>query len=140
MPYKVFTSYAVPDRTKQMQKFMTRFHEALRTKAGARAEEEIEELVFFDFKSIKAGDEWTPVMAQAVGEAEMLVCLVSPSYLNSTWCGRELEAFHQRVVKWNGDAAKKKRGGPFVFPVLWEPDKRRALPSKLAKFQFAAHG
>jgi hypothetical protein len=135
MAYKVFTSYAVPDRTKQMQKFMARFHEALRAKCGARSAQAIRELVFFDFKSIEAGDEWTAVMAKAVGEAETLVCLVSPSYMNSSWCGKELEVFDQRIAKLAGPPPKKP-GARFVFPVLWEPDKRRTLPAKLAKFQF----
>jgi len=139
MAYKVFASYAVRDRTKRMEKIMERFKEALRTKIGAREKNEIEDIIFFDFKSIKAGDEWTSVMADAVGEAEMLVCLVSPTYLNSPWCGRELEAFHQRLSQWKAGAGGKK-GARFVFPVLWEPSKRRALPAKLSAQQFCAHG
>ncbi|WP_081891662.1 toll/interleukin-1 receptor domain-containing protein [Verrucomicrobium sp. BvORR106] len=135
MPHRVFTSYAVLDRSTQMEKFMKLFHEVLRTKVGAYEAEEIEKLVFFDFRGIRPGNVWTQALADEAGEAELLVCLVSPTYLNSPWCGQELEVFHQRHTQWESSNPGRAGQATFVFPVWWERDPFRPLPDKLSKFQ-----
>ena len=67
-------------------------------------------LVFFDYKAIRPGDQWTSVLAEAVREAEMLVCPVPPTYLGSEWCGRELEVFHRRFEDWRKKTPKEIAG------------------------------
>jgi hypothetical protein len=79
MAYKVFTSYAGLDRTKPIIKFKQRFLEMLRTKLGTRKRGRNQKSYFLDFEGIRPGDEWNAVLAQAVQEAGMLVCLVSPT-------------------------------------------------------------
>ena len=66
MAYKVFTSYAVLDRNRPMMKFMKRLSEVLRAKLGTRDPSAIQNLIFFDFTSIRPGDEWDLALAQAV--------------------------------------------------------------------------
>ena len=64
------------------------------------------------------------------GRQKMLVCLISPNYLGSTWCGRELEIFLQRLASQNPAAPK-----PYIFPVWWELLPGRSLPPKLSAYQ-----
>jgi TIR domain len=118
-----------------MVKFMNHFVECLRVRLGASDAEEIAKLVFFDFRSLRAGEEWSESLTQALCEARAFVCLVSPTYLNSAWCGRELEAFHRRYEGWKA-VAPVGVGGRFIFPVIWQPDDKRGLPSKIARFQY----
>ena len=53
------------------------------------------------------------------------------------WCGRELEAFYRRYVQWKQNASMEDIAkAPLLFPMIWEPPRRRSLPPKLTAFQF----
>lgn len=117
-----------------MKKFIDLFHKRLRAKLGVIDEQKFEQLVFRDYKSLPFGGEWSKDLAAAVVVAETYLCLVSPTYLNSPWCGREFEIALNRLNSWQQSAAGS-REGRFIFPVRWEqfpnPDK---IHPKLDKF------
>ncbi len=58
-----------------MVKFMNHFVECLRVRLGASDAEEIAKLVFFDFRSLRAGEEWSESLTQALCEARRTECL-----------------------------------------------------------------
>jgi hypothetical protein len=133
MQYQVFTSYAVADRTRSMKRFMEAFSEAARVALGGVENTH----VFHDYVSIVEGTEWKPVLTEAANRASMVVFLISPTYFMRSWCGRELEAFHRRYEAWKKTTTAAERArAPLLFPIVWEPETMRPIPTKLADFQF----
>ena len=68
---------------------------------------------FYD-QFIPAGDDWSGALAEALGSAEVLVPLYSPSYVNGVWSLSERRSFQGRLERAGGSAAH-------VQPVLWIP-------------------
>src|SRR5687768_11946173 len=46
--------------------------------------------------SLKEGQAWREALPRALNESKVLVCLQSPSYFSSEYCGKELEVFLRR--------------------------------------------
>lgn len=139
-PFAIFLSHSSKDRNSgsdHMRKFVNRVRDVVCSKAGI---ENPDRAVFFDESSIRMGDEWNPALMVAVRTSRMMVCLVSPRFLNSHWCGREVEVFHRRHVRLESEQEPADATG-FVFPLIWEVDVRRtSWPQKLSKFQFREAG
>ena len=49
--------------------------------------------IWRDIKRISDGDQFTPELETALKEASFLVVVLSPNWMASTWCNRELETF-----------------------------------------------
>lgn len=129
MPKYFFTSYAQLDRDRDLERFVRRVRDELRS---LRAEPDLERVAFFD-RDIKAGDEWSRLVLQAVNEADVLVCLLSPTYFTRPWCGRELSVFldRYRQLQEGADATA------FIFPIWWQyPTAPRPLPRALQSFNY----
>lgn len=139
-PFAIFLSHSSKDRNSggdHMRKFVNKVRDVICSKAGI---ENPDRAVFFDESSIRMGDEWTTALAVAVRTSRIMVCLVSPRFLNSNWCGREVEVFHRRHVRLENVRDPANATG-FVFPLIWEVDVRRtSWPLKLSKFQFREAG
>jgi hypothetical protein len=70
-------------------------------------------------RSIGGGDMWQRTMLQAAGTAQVMVCLLSASYLRSPWCAVEWDVFsRRRVVPRDGSPGD---GQTAIVPVLWTP-------------------
>ena len=140
IPYTIFLSHSSKDRksgSNHMRNFVRKLCDVVCSKAGI---EDQERAVFFDESAIRMGDEWNSALVIAVRTTQMLVCLVSPRYLNSRWCGREVEVFHRRHDRFCREQDSIGSTG-FVFPLIWEVDVRRdSWPEKLSKFQFREAG
>jgi len=128
---------------KLMSQFVDEFRELICAKTAVTEENAL----FYDEKSIQLGDAWDAELSKAVRTAKSLICLVSPRYLVSVWCGRELEVFRRRNHDSDGvevKAAEKqhpekdpKVAAGFIFPLVWEVSPgRKKYPLKLAQFQF----
>ena len=140
-PYAIFTSYATSDGAMQGGAPFRKFSSHLKELVGAKVKSSRTHLSFVDEIGIKAGDEWELVLADGVRTAEVMICLVSPRYLGSAWCGKELEIFIRRIEQWRLAPLPEGHPGRFVFPVWWEkPMDRRLLPTSLAAFNPADEG
>lgn len=143
----VFVSHSSADRRMSNGKLMSQFINEFRELICAKAAVTEENALFYDEKSIRIGDDWDAEISKAVRTAKSLICLVSPRYLVSVWCGRELEVFRRR----NHDrdevevkAAEKqdpkkdpKVAAGYIFPLVWEVNPgRKKYPLKLSQFQF----
>src|SRR4051812_5245141 len=51
---------------------------------------------FVDRSQIVAGQEWPAEVAEAVRTSHTVVCLYSPSYFRSEYCGKEMQLFLER--------------------------------------------
>ncbi|MET0415970.1 MAG: TIR-like protein FxsC [Actinoplanes sp.] len=84
-------------------------------------------------RAIRGGEQWEPELLEAAGRCQVLVPLVSPAYLRSRWCMRELELFSGRPV------INRESGRPdhvsAIVPVLWVPTERSAMPPKIRAVQ-----
>jgi hypothetical protein len=128
--YPVFTSYAQLDRDKYLEKFVDEFRKQLRSVTGRP---DAIALAFFDRDGVQAGDRWSEKIVQAIATADVLLCLMSPTYFTREWCGRELELFLGRLRE-IGPAALSVR---FIFPVWWQmPATPRPLPRRLGQHNY----
>lgn len=133
-----FASYSSRDGAEVASKRpFKKFIELLRARVQSKTGIQGRAISFVDGENIKTGDDWTQALSDELRTAEVIVCLVSPNYLGSLWCGRELEIFDQRYQRWkattNGSSSSR-----FILPVSWEV-LPAALPPKLALHQFAEH-
>jgi len=90
---------------------------------------------FKDDKDIVAGEEWRSELVDALTTSPILVCMYSPWYFKSNYCGKEVEVFLQRRRLFMQQRANKEPG--FVVPVLWQPCLDR-IPNSLPSLQW--HG
>ncbi|MFD0894702.1 toll/interleukin-1 receptor domain-containing protein [Luteolibacter ambystomatis] len=133
-PYAIFTSYSTVDgqalKGAPFQKFCRTLKDLVTVKTDAARTN----WSFVDQYGIKNGDDWKDVLVEAVRTSEVLVCLISPRYLGSVWCGRELEVFVRRMGK-RAEELPPPAANNFIFPIWWEkPRDRETLPKKLGRF------
>lgn len=140
-PYAMFASYATVDGKALGGLPFKKFTEMLRDLVETNVAQARARLWFVDQNGIKAGDQWESTLAEGICTSEVLVCLVSPRYLSSIWCGRELAVFLRRIEKWKAQGAVPGHPGRFVFVLWWEnPKDRKTLPKSLGKFNPADEG
>src|SRR5579871_2715000 len=128
--YWFFVSYA--RRNNVVDEYVKKFFQMLAVEVGKaaalRANIGINEIGFFDESGIETGAAWERSLCRALHSSRVLVCLLSRSYFESTWCGKEFQAFAARLQSYaadrDGDAEP-----PLILPVLW--DRPEELPSNL---------
>lgn len=128
-----FTSYARADskNNPDLKEFVEALREEIRTRTG-KSEDEV---AFFDVTDIKTGTQWREVLGDAVAGSRVCVCLCSPTYYNSEFCGKELEVFRQRVKRWKSlRRVPAKDVPPFIVPVIWQP-KANGVPKVIMDAQ-----
>jgi TIR domain len=67
---------------------------------------------FFSERNIETGHFWSSDLENGLARSKVGLCLYSPSYFTSTWCGKEFQVFRQRSP---GPAASG------IIPVFWLP-------------------
>jgi len=110
---KVFISYSHKDSGKAMKLYERLKHSRIE--------------LFYDQKSIGWGKEWARELEKGLEESDLFIPCLSPVYLESDWCRKEIEEFikaHQREIKGR------------VLPVLFE-EYPGDLPSPLHELQYA---
>src|SRR5436305_12081720 len=112
--------------------FYEKLVEVVAKKAGLPSEVKPEEIGFFDQSDVLPGDRWSDKIAEALRTCRTFVCLLSPSYLASEYCGKEFAVFQERMEN-------KGTKPPLILPILWDwPEKvRKNLPRVISQIQFA---
>lgn len=72
---------------------------------------------FFDQNDVELGEEWREELRDALNENPIMVCLYSPGYFRSEYCGREWAFFHKRRQLAAADQGA--RLPPVIKPVIW---------------------
>ena len=93
-----FTSYASLDG--QYSDYLQKFIEDLAINVRDRTTLKMDEIYFFAKGEITAGDVWVEVLGNAVRTCKVILCICSPSYYNSEYCGKELWVFLERRKEW----------------------------------------
>jgi hypothetical protein len=105
--------------------FVNRLNQRVRQLTGS--------IGFFDRSSINAGDDWSDELAESLRTSKTIVCLYSPTYFLSDYCGKEMQVLLERrheYVRVNG--GKKPAN---IIPVLWHSTRRR-IPKTLPNIQY----
>ncbi len=125
---RVFASYAQRDHDKVLRKFVDELAKELDRQTVGDADT----VVFFDRKDVHAGEKWSDVIIEALSEAGVLLCFMTPRYFTRPWCGRELQTFLERTNTLPGNAKPR-----FIFPVWWlRPAVPRPIPKRLAEYLY----
>jgi hypothetical protein len=134
MPYPFLLSYARRDATiggdptqpdPNFEAFLRRLNQrVLQITAGYG---------FVDRTDLQPGQEWPDELAEALRIAQTMVCLYSPSYFQSDYCGKEMHVFLERRGNYIRAYAGKKPAN--IIPVLWQPVPWR-IPKTLPDIQY----
>ena len=95
--YWFYLSHAHLDREDDPKEVVRTFYQDLERRMK-RAEMIREgDAGFFDGTGIQQGASWPETLASALGTCRVFVCLYSPAYFSSEWCGKEFAVFNQRL-------------------------------------------
>jgi hypothetical protein len=135
MPHAIFTSHSSgqnPLLRGKVLEFVKELNALVQSKCGRSAGEC---RFFFDEEEIRIGSQWRTELATAVRTSEVMICLISPLYLESEWCGQELTVFVRRTEDWARRPNRRLSSPSFVVPIMWELPNTRPLPAFLADLQ-----
>lgn len=139
--YWYFLSYARRDAVgvRQISKFHKWLSRAVGRAAGLPSSVSEDEIGFFDTRDIKPGDVWRKEIASAIQTCRVFICLYSPAYFNSEYCGKELQAFMDRLRAASSLTSSLEQP-PLIIPILWDRADRlpKPLPSTLKGIQYAS--
>jgi hypothetical protein len=133
MPYPFLLSYArkdaaigeLPQPDPHFDTFLRRLDQRVRQITGNSG--------FVDRTNILPGQEWPDALAEALRTAHTMVCLYSPAYFQSEYCGKEMQVFLDRRRNYIRVNAGKKPAN--IIPVLWHPVPWR-IPKTLPDIQY----
>ena len=90
---------------------------------------------YVDRNDLRPGQDWPDELAEALRKTSTMVCLYSPSYFRSEYCGKEMQIFLDRRRDYMRANGGKKPAN--IIPVLWHSTPRR-IPKTLPKIQYHA--
>jgi hypothetical protein len=123
--YDIFVSYAhvddmpLPGAT---QGWVTTFSTCIKMKLAQKLGRNDAYALWMDHE-LRGGQPITPHILETVRRSAILLVVLSPGYIASSWCRRELETFHSLIAE--GQARH-------VFVVELDPIDKAELPSALA--------
>ena len=100
--HDVFISYphlSNKDDASEQNGWVARFHNDLENKLNQAVGHETS--IWRDSR-MPIGTQFGKAISNRLGKAKVLVCLISPAYLQSEWCRRELEQFRKSAAQNGG--------------------------------------
>src|SRR5271166_107153 len=136
MPYRFFFSYARETyKASQLgtENFLDQFFNDLTSQVALLTGEAIKEVGTRDVDFLRTSDNWGPDLVARMQDSAVLVCVLSPHYLKSLPCGRELGLFRERLVQLDGQLGGDKQR---ILPVFWvdEPYCHQAMLPHVKEF------
>src|SRR5258708_17496749 len=134
MPFSFFLSYATKDsRIADDPARIDPYFKAFIDRLNMRAIQLVGEKGYVDRDDIKPGQDWPDNLAEALQQSQTMVCMYSPSYFQSEYCGKEMRVLldrRQEYIRHNPG-----RTPANIIPVVWQPAK---IPYTLPKIQYTA--
>lgn len=118
---------------------VTRFYKSLvnavAQKAAIQTQIRPEKIGFFD-QSMETGTHWPNGVSETLASCRTLVCLISRSYIESQYCGKELQIFTARL-----ESSGNQRS-PLILPIAWDSFawSHGTLPEALSNIYFPVDG
>jgi tetratricopeptide (TPR) repeat protein len=135
-PYRFFFSYA-SETDRASGNYLEEFFNALCRRVALETGEPIADVGYRDKNRLTLASFWGKDLVNALQRSRVLICIISPHYLNSAACGREVEFFLRRFQLAGqvfGQAQHHR-----VIPIFWVGDVRsRAITwGKIADILFS---
>jgi FxsC-like protein len=131
MAYEFFLSYArLDDQRDKVQEFWRDLHQRVQEKTGISGD-----ISYFDRDSNELGSQWANRIEEGLRTSKVFVLLISPSYLASEYCGKELTIFRRRVDAYVQGLPKGSRAPALILPLMWTRPLGK-LPPFLAELQY----
>lgn len=113
MPHVFFFSYAQANIDKELESFFEDLCDEVKVYTpGYTAKDS--RLHFRDKTGIPLMEEWQPHIMNALQTSSVLVCVTSPAYFASRFCGQEFYVFDQRRRAFDVSAPP-----PVILPIVW---------------------
>lgn len=133
-----FLSYARLDAANDPNKYISRFYEDLDNSIRKRKAIKQGEAGFFDRKGLQTGGNWPAALVDALSTCRTLICMYSPAYFDSDYCGREWHVFNSRSTKTADDVEAPVQTPSLILPVMFlPPDDLDSIPVVLQDIQYA---
>jgi FxsC-like protein len=129
-----FLSYATHDQKTDTANHIKTFYEDL--DRDIRGFKTIKEgrAGFFAGTEIEPGEKWPAVLGEALRSARVLICLYSPAYFNSSYCGKEWTIFESRLAS---DFPEGGARPALILPVLFgTPEDVKSRPAVAKDIQY----
>ncbi|MCA9705864.1 MAG: toll/interleukin-1 receptor domain-containing protein, partial [Myxococcales bacterium] len=130
MPPRFFLSYARGDNDGlDGRRPISQFYEDLKKELAQDLGlgQNRDDVGFIDVE-IPTAEPWRSHLRESLGQADVLLCLISPNFLASQECGREWTLFELRMHKAGG----RNR----ILPVIWRSPRNRELPRFVRDIQY----
>ena len=136
MPCDIFLSYTrVKDFRGTVADFAAHLQRETQNKTGQTALR-----IFIDTQYIAPGAKWSPALESELASARMLLILLSPTWIRSTWCRQEYSKFVARSQERAVDRP--------IVPIIWDDvsfddcqtDDERAILSLILEHQAVPWG
>ena len=136
MPYRFFFSYARETYKASEQggrNLLDQFFNELSSRVALLVGEAVSEVAYRDTDKLRISDNWGPELITGMQDSAVLVCVLSPHYLRSLPCGREVGLFRERLAQLNGQPGAEKHR---ILPVFWidEPYCDQAMHPHVREF------
>src|ERR1051326_8402379 len=99
MAYFFYLSFSRRDNSEFLRQFFADLDHEVRIQSGS------DEGGFLDEESISPGDSFETAILDGIQNSRTFVPLLSPSYLSSEYCGKELQLFLMRQDAFNRASA-----------------------------------
>ena len=131
-----FLSYARLDRDDDRWETVRKFYEDLDEQIRPRKVIKEGKAGFYDGIGIQQGDQWPETLAAALNNCRVLLCLYSPAYFNSEYCGKELAVFNSRLALMPPPPKETKRPQLVIPILLYPPHELGVIPEALSDTQY----
>lgn len=115
MSYEFFFSYTRGNANDYLMRFFEDLCTELREQKGLPKNAEV---AFFDQNDIELGEQWEKTIATALQHSKVMVCVYSPGYFKSPYCGKEWRVFHMRREAYRRRRLEAGEKDPHLPPVI----------------------
>jgi len=136
MTYRFFFSYARETYKASKlgsENLLDRFFDDLINQVALLTGERIDEVAYRDTDRLRLSDAWGEKLIDGMQESAVLVCVLSPHYVKSLACGREIGLFQERFARLGGQPGSNTQR---VIPVFWmaQPDCQTSMHLHVKNF------
>ena len=100
--------------------YLDEFYDALCREVSDKAAQLNGQVAYRDRRRLKVGDFWGPELIQGLQRSKVLLAVLSPHYLQSQNCGKELGFFDRRVQEFIKNANAAPNESYRILPLFWE--------------------
>jgi FxsC-like protein len=130
MAYEFFLSYTRANNDAFLKRFFEELSQAIRDKRGLPSKAVVG---YFDQQELELGEDWEPLLVDALQTASVVVAVASPGYFKSDYCGKEWAVFRERIT---AGLAPGQPMPPLLKPVVWIPFRTSDLSPAVTQGQF----